>query len=207
MFPYPFNKYGFDYYIVEPIRQFFNKSRIIKTYVCDWDCVNIHEVVIEIFENYCNHYPRSFIDQWVTEQRALKDYPEYSDNFSESDLVDWRNSNLRLHDLEIYVIQTRKYNQALAKQIENIWHDNYKLRWEDCDDDSGCKRLKDSEEEMIVDWELDYDTLIIKDWKIVPYDEKDRSKYFNPLDIENALDKLDADMAKLIIEYKNGIWD
>lgn len=207
MFKWPFNKYGFDYYIVEPIKQVFKKSRIIKTSLWDWDCVNIHEVVIDIFENYCNHYPRSFINQWGINQHSMMKDIEFWENMTDEEKINFNDSDLELHNLEIYVTTTRKYNQALLKHISDIWHEHYKLEWEDCKDKPGYSRMKESKEEMIVDWELDYDTLIIRDWKVVPYDEKDRSKYFNPLHIENALDKLDVDMAKLIIEYKDGIWD
>jgi hypothetical protein len=202
MFPYPFNKYGFDFYVADPIKQFFAKSRIIKTYVCDWDCVNVHQVVIEIFENYCKHYPLSFVNQWVIEQKAFEKDGDMCNAIPEEEQYDWKNFYLRLHDLEQYVTVTRKNNQALLKQIEDWWHEHtyfgFYIKQEE-----GKEQYKDMD--AVVDWELDYDTLIIKDWKVV--DKATVHDHFNPMDIEHALDKLDAEVAKQIIEHKDGIWD
>ena len=109
----------------------------------------------------------------------------------------------RLAEIQEYVLYTRGYNQAVLEFLEEKFSQSFKMRSEPYDDQLS-ELVFDHFSYMYVDFwfergEVHY---ILTETK-----EKTEAKTFNPLDLHDAMDDLDKQFAKEIIEFKNLIWN
>lgn len=178
MFKYPWNKYGFTDKIEMPIRHFFNRLKVFKGIpMFLFECCDIQEWVFAHFKAYLKYYPFNAIEQYAMQGNALGKIPWVSEERLEK--------YLKVYHLQDYV-HTREVNQA---KMDYLWE----LLGE----------TKERDHALYIDWWFERDELMFKT-KIT---EEDYLQGSNLFDIENAMDKLDIQRAKEIIELKSYIWD
>ena len=204
---FPFNSYGYYNYIKDPIRQFLIKRKVFKDIdIWKWDMVNAHEVIFAQFKYFCESYPFYFINQYALEYECCK-YPSQSigvpvEEIRES-MQEKLDALLRLNEIQEYVLHTRSLNVSKLEFIHTLWHSsfNYSIFDKEFYAEDGIRHPQRSFYMEVEHWfergELFYTYKKVTDEKV----------YFNPLDIEEAMDKLDIKYAQEILELKNYIWN
>jgi hypothetical protein len=175
--------------IKHPLQSFRNKKKYIKTQIWEWDIVNLSEVVFDIFKMFVNNNNKDFVNQYILETEERKD-PRFSFNDSDSDFDIY----LELEDIKNYVLYTRETNRKVFDNLCSCCYDMFDLAGE-------IKMNYD----LIVDWEKDYDTLVIHSAKKMPVNLT-KSNY-PLLDIEEFLEKIDRRIASRIVELSGYLWD
>lgn len=205
MFRYPFNKYGFYDKIEDPIKQIFRRQKVFKDVeLYSWDICNIVETTFAHFSYFCKANPFYFIDQYCREVRGIQYEIKHNNNFTDDSFMqDKYEAYRRLYEIQEYVEYTRKLNKAKLEHLQNEFHKSYRPFWvktDICSDD--CVEYKTE----------DYYYLEVNFWfeqGELMYDLKqvDYETNFNPLDIDDAMNKLDRQYAKEIIDYSGYIWN
>ena len=200
MLRYPFNKYGFYDYIESPIRQFFRRQKVFKNIeLWNFDVCNIPETVFAHFKYFCEDNKFYFINQYCLETHCPKDVnpEEWVSAF-----YDKYEAYRRLNEIQEYVLYTRDLNKAKVEYLSNLWHSSWKAKWIDSTIHKDCVEFTTE----------DYFYLEVNFWfeqgeLMYDYKKVDHKTGFNPLDIEDAMTKLDRQYAKEIIDYSGYIWN
>lgn len=207
IFTYPFNKYGFINKIEMPIKYFFYRLEAFKGLeICPWDCVNIHEVVFSQFAYFCRTYPNYFLEQAICEENGEKYHVKHFGESlcKDSTVIDRVVKNyLRLSQIQEYVLHTRNLNRAKSEYISNAWMKSHRLYSElRTDEPEHCYEIK-------FEHYFYYNVQFWFEQGELMYEMKkvDTETKFNPLDIDDALDKLDTEYAKEILDLKGCIWN
>ena len=209
IFPYPFNHYGFIDKIEMPIKNFFWKLECFKNiYAYPWDCVNIHEDVFARFEFFCKTYPFYFVDQAACESRVYEYHKKNIDPEADwDDMTDEQyKSYLRLAQIQEYVLYTRKLNQEKYDYICECWHKSWTSKFIPSDHTFNGEKCSEWISEHAyyynVDWWFENGELMYTMEKVL-----EKGKYFNPLDIEDYIQKVGTAYAKEILDLSGYIWN
>lgn len=205
MLRYPFNKYGFYDKIKDPIDQIIRRLIVFKNVeIYSFDVCNIVETTFAHFSYFCKANPFYFIDQYCLETRGTQYEIKHNTNFKDDSFMqDKYEAYRRLYEIQEYVIYTRELNKAKLEYLENEFHKSYKPSWIKTDIcPEGCvEYVTEDYWGLEVNFWFEMGELMYT-YKRVDYDTK-----FNPLDVEDVMNKLDRRYAKEIIDYSGYIWN
>lgn len=201
---HPFNEFGYDTYIKDPLRQIKYRQEFFKDIqIYPWDLCNLHEIVFAAFEAYCK---KPWGDEFVLRAVQNGKYcPLWEEEVSQSRYQIF----LRLEQIKEYVLHTRRTNQATLEYITNLIVHETTLGFDDAEDfiEDGEKwcRLRTKSRNYYLKGEYWLDGSELKH-NIEKTDEEHATK-LSWFDIEQELADLDTAYAKELLEYRDYIWD
>ena len=152
---------------------------------------------------FCKHNPNYFLEQAICEETSYKQWigTEHAEDMVECSNEKF-NRYMRLSQLQEYFVYTRKLNVIKKEYIADVWHKSWHGTFVPYDKDPKLVEWKSVHEFYYdVEYWFERDELMYT-MKKVDYKTK-----FNPLDIEDMLEKHDIQLVKELLDLQGHIWN